>query len=230
MDDDPAISPALLTCSLSTETVDTVTRIKICGLTNLHDAQAAVAAGADALGFIAVPGSPRYVDGQTYYEITTDLQPLFVQCVAVVQRPDGAEEYVPDYVQHYQDLPAWGLASSRIRAFRMRGESSLREIEAYRDPVGAILLDTYHQDKLGGSGETFDWSLAAQAKSLTDRPIILAGGLTPDNVQDALDAVRPYAVDVSSGVESSPGVKDHVKMKAFVRAVREWDLRTLSGE
>ena len=86
----------------------------------------------------------------------------------------------------------------RIRAFRMRDESTLREIETYSEPVGAILLDTYHKDMLGGSGETFDWSLAARAKALTDRPIILAGGLTPENVQDALEAVRPYGVDVSS--------------------------------
>ncbi len=165
---------------------------------------------------------------RTYFEITADL-PLFVHRVVVFQKPDQDEEYGPDYVQHYEDTPrstrASGMAGQRIRAFRMRDESTLREIEAYREPVGAILLDTYHKDKLGGSGETFDWSLAAQAKALTDRPIILAGGLTPENVQDALEAVRPYAVDVSSGVETSPGVKDHAKIKAFIRAVREWDLR-----
>ena len=101
----------------------------------------------------------------------------------------------------------------------------LKEIAAYSELVGAILLDTYHKAMLGGSGETFDWSLAAQAKTLTDKPLILAGGLTPENVQDALEAVRPFGVDVSSGVETSPGVKDHAKIKAFVRAVREWDLR-----
>ena len=76
---------------------------------------------------------------------------------------------------------------------------------------------------LGGSGETFDWSLAVQAKALTDKPVILAGGLNPENVKTALDAVRPYAVDVASGVEASPGVKDHTKLQAFIRAVREWD-------
>jgi phosphoribosylanthranilate isomerase len=206
-----------------------MTRIKICGLMNRDDALAAADAGADALGFIAVPGSPRYVDPQTYYEITAyEPLPLFVQCVVVVQRPDEEDEYVPDYVQHYEDTPAasraTGSAWKRIRAFRMRDESILAEIAAYPDPVGAILLDTYHKDKLGGSGEAFDWSLAARAKALTDRPIILAGGLTPKNVKAALDAVRPYAVDVSSGVETSPGVKDHAKIKAFVQAVREWDL------
>ena len=206
----------------------TMTRIKICGLMNRPDALAAAEVGADALGFIAVPGSPRYVDPQTYYEITTYLPlPLFVQCVAVVQRPGDEEDYVPDYVQHYEDTHeasrASGLAGSRIRAFRMRGESTLSEIAAYADPVGAILLDTYHETKLGGSGETFDWSLAARARALTDLPVILAGGLTPENVKEALEAVRPYAVDVSSGVEAAPGVKDHAKIRAFVRAVREWD-------
>lgn len=188
---------------------------------------AAAEAGADALGFIGVPGSPRYVDSQTYFEIAENL-PIFIQCVGVFQRPGEEEDYVPDYVQHYEDTAeasrATGLAGSRIRAFRMRDESTLSEIEAYPDPVGAILLDTYHKAMLGGSGETFDWSLAVRAKALTDRPVILAGGLTPENVQDALGAVRPYGVDVSSGVEASPGVKDHAKMRAFVRAVREWDL------
>jgi phosphoribosylanthranilate isomerase len=205
-----------------------VTRIKICGITNRPDALAAAEAGADALGFIAVPGSPRYVNTQQQFEITENL-PLFIQCVVVVQRPGEEEEYLSHYVQHYEDTArasrASGMAWSRIRAFRMRDESSLREIENFSEPVGAILLDTYHKEVLGGSGETFDWSLAARAKALTDRPILLAGGLTPENVQEALEAVQPYGVDVSSGVEASPGVKDHAKIKAFVRAVREWDLR-----
>ena len=205
-----------------------MTRIKICGITNRRDALAAAEAGADALGFIAVPGSPRFVDAQAYFEITENL-PIFIQCIGVFQRPGEEEDYVPDYIQHYEDTPeasrASGMAWSRIRAFRMRDESTLREIEAYSEPVGAILLDAYHKAMLGGSGETFDWSMAVRAKALTDRPVILAGGLTPDNVQDALEAVRPYGVDVASGVEASPGVKDHAKVRAFVRAVREWDLR-----
>ncbi len=204
-----------------------MTRIKICGITNRRDALAAAEAGADTLGFIGVPGGPRFVDTQQFFEITENL-PIFVQSVIVVQRADDDEEYGADYVQHYEDTPevsrATGLAGSRIRAFRMRDESTLAEIAAYPDPVGAILLDTYHHNKLGGSGETFNWELAARAKTLTDRPIILAGGLTPENVQEALEAVRPYAVDVSSSVEASPGVKDHAKIRAFVRAVRAWDL------
>ncbi len=204
-----------------------MTRIKICGIASGLDALAAADAGADALGFIAVPGSPRYLPPEFYSEISAAL-PLFVKRVVVAHRPEDAEEYLAEYVQHYEDTTDKSRfrrgAQWRIRAFRMRDESSLAEIAAYSDPVGAVLLDTYHKDTLGGSGETFDWSLAARAKALTDRPVIVAGGLTPDNVQDALEAVRPYAVDVASGVESSPGIKDHAKIKAFVRAVREWDL------
>jgi len=206
-----------------------MTKVKICGLTRREDALAAAEAGADLLGFIAVPGSPRYLDTQQYFDLACwKPLPPFIQCVLVVQKPGDEEEYCPDYTQHYEDTPeascATGFAHKRIRAFRMRGEESLAEIAAYPDPVGAIHLDTYHPSHLGGSGETFDWSLAVRAKALTDRPVILAGGLTPENVQDALQAVRPYAVDVASGVEASPGVKDHAKIKAFVRAVREWDL------
>ncbi len=204
-----------------------MTRIKICGISNGLDALAAADAGADALGFIAVPGSPRFLPPEVYHEISAAL-PLFVKRVVVAHRPEDAEEYLAEYVQHYEDTTDESRfrrgAAWRIRAFRMRDESSLAEIAAYPDLVGAILLDTYHKQMLGGSGETFDWSLAVRAKALTDKPFILSGGLTPDNVQAALEAVRPYAVDVASGVEASPGVKDHAKIKAFIRAVREWDL------
>jgi phosphoribosylanthranilate isomerase len=204
-----------------------VTRIKICGISNGLDAAAAAEAGADALGFIAVPGTPRFVPPEVYHAISAAL-PLFVKRVVVAHRPEDAEEYLAEYVEHYADTTDKSRfrrgAAWRIRAFRMRDESNLAEIAAYPDAVGAVLLDAYHKDRLGGSGETFDWSLAVRAKALTDRPVMLAGGLTPDNVTAALDAVRPYAVDVSSGVESSPGVKDHAKVRAFIRAVRAWDL------
>jgi len=204
-----------------------VTRIKICGISNGLDAVAAAEAGADALGFIAVPGTPRFVPPEVYHVISASL-PLFVKRVVVAHRPEDAEEYLAEYVEHYADTTDKSRfrrgAAWRIRAFRMRDESSLAEIAAYPDAVGAVMLDAYHKDRLGGSGETFDWSLAVRAKALTDRPVMLAGGLTPDNVTAALDAVRPYAVNVSSGVESAPGVKDHAKVRAFIRAVRAWDL------
>jgi len=192
----------------------------------LDDAMAAADAGADALGFIAVPGSPRFVTPEAFHAMSAAL-PIFVKRVVVARRPEDAEEYLAEYVQHYEDTaektPLRTGAGWRIRAFRMKNAATLKEIAAYPDAVGAILLDTYHKTLLGGSGETFDWTLASRAKMLTKKPIILSGGLTPDNVCDALDSVRPYSVDVASGVESSPGIKDHAKLRAFVQAVREWD-------
>ena len=205
-----------------------MTRIKICGICREGDALLAAELGADALGFIGVPDSPRFVPPETYHELSAAL-PLFVKRVVVVHRPEDAEEYLAEYVQHYADTTDKSRfrrgSQWRIRAFRMQGEASLQELADYPDPVGAVLLDAYHPNTLGGSGETFNWDLAVRAKHLTDRPVLLAGGLTPDNVQAALETVRPYGVDVSSGVESRPGVKDPAKLRAFIRAVREWDLR-----
>ena len=208
--------------------MENVTRIKICGICSEEDALLAAELGADALGFIGVPDSPRFVPPETYHELSAAL-PLFVKRVVVVHRPEDAEEYLAEYVQHYADTTDKTRlrrgSQWRIRAFRMRGEESLAELADYPDPVGAVLLDAYHPNTLGGSGETFNWDLAVRAKHLTDRPVLLAGGLTPDNVRAALETVRPYGVDVSSGVESRPGVKDPAKLRAFIRAVREWDLR-----
>ena len=202
-----------------------MTRVKVCGLTNAEDARAAVAYGADVLGFIAVTGSPRYVSGSALQAINPAA--LFVPTVLVVQRPEDARHAYGYYAQFYEDRPGmewWSSDSWRyIRAFRIKDETSLAEVERYREHQGiaAFLLDTYHKDKLGGSGETFNWDLAVEAKRLTDKPIILAGGLTPENVAEAVAYVRPYAVDVSSGVEAEPGRKDHDKLRRFIRAVRE---------
>ncbi len=213
--------------SLSVETAERVTRIKICGICRREDALAAADMGADALGFIAVPGGPRFITSDDYAEISNAL-PLFVKRVVVVRRPEDAEDYLAEYVQHYdetQDKTRFRRGTQwRIRAFRVRDKASLQEIAHYPHAVGAILLDAYHDKALGGAGVSFDWNLARQAKALTSRPLILAGGLTPDNVAVALDTVQPYGVDVSSGVESAPGLKDHAKMRALIRAVRQWDL------
>jgi len=136
------------------------------------------------------------------------------------------EGYRPHCLQCYEGgLPDNDRDLRLIKAFRVRDETSLGEIERYRGQVHAIFLDSYHKDKLGGVGQTFNWNLAVEAKNLTDKPIILAGGLTPENVQDAIAKVKPYAVDVASGVEAEPGRKDHAKLKAFIRAVREYDLK-----
>ncbi len=154
---------------------------------------------------------------------------LFVDRVVVVQRPSDAREYAYDYVQFYReedDKQDWWYDSwQHIRAFRVKDEESLDDIESYRFHEGmrAYLLDAYNQDKLGGSGETFNWELAVEAKRRFGKPIILAGGLTPENVGEAIATVQPYAVDVSSGVEAEPGRKDHARLKAFIDAVREAD-------
>jgi phosphoribosylanthranilate isomerase len=213
--------------------LQTVTRIKICGITNIEDAQAAVEYGADALGFICVQESPRYVPVETAYQIGRTIPP-FVSKVAVFR--DWADRLgnMPRYFdtfQYYTNERGFrhltgmdGYSNQRnIRAYRIRDAESLKEIETSYREAYAILLDTYHQDRLGGSGETFDWELAREAKARFDRPLILAGGLTPDNVEEAIRKVRPYAVDVSSGVEAEPGHKDHGKLNAFLQAVYRAD-------
>ena len=207
------------------------TRVKICGITNEEDARAAVECGADALGFIFVPGTPRYVAPPVFVRLGYAAHP-FVSTVIVARRPEDAGDYHSDNVQFYgeADHPETGALLRRspgrfVRAFRVRDEASLAEIEGYpyRDAVAAYLLDAYHKDRLGGSGETFNWDLAVKAKRIAGKPIILAGGLTPENVGEAIGKVRPYAVDVSSGVEAEPGRKDHEKLRAFLRAVRAAD-------
>ncbi len=204
-----------------------MTRIKICGITNLDDALTAADMGADALGFIAVPGTARYLSPDQYAAISAAL-PLFVKRVVVARRPEDAEDYLAEYVQHYEEPADKSSARRgdqwRIRAFRVRDETTLQAIADYPYPVGAILLDAYHESALGGAGVTFNWDLARRAREFTDRPMILAGGLTPGNITQALEAVRPYGVDVSSGVESAPGVKDKAKLRAFINAIRAWDI------
>jgi phosphoribosylanthranilate isomerase len=208
--------------------VETVTRIKICGITNVADAHAALEAGADALGVIAVPESPRYVSPEDVHDVIGWIGP-FTPVVVVARTAAEGSEYMYPYpaypgpIQFYEgprdrDRPA-------IRVFRIRDAHSLTEIVDYVEQVDALLLDTFHETALGGVGHAFDWSVAVAAKSLLrGRKLILAGGLTPDNVAEAIKAVRPFAVDVSSGVEAEPGRKDLRKLRAFIRAVRQVDL------
>ena len=215
-----------------------MTRVKICGITNVEDARAAVDYGADALGFIFVPDTPRYIGGD--FRLTSLLAdiPPFVAKVAVCMSPgqivESPELMEFNAAQFYQEdgfMEAIG-GQQWIYACRIKNESSLTEIILTEEksrvhPLKhshALLLDTYHKDKLGGSGETFNWDLAVEAKKRFNLPIILAGGLTADNVEEAIAKVQPYAVDVSSGVEAEPGRKDHAKLRAFIRAVRRADL------
>ena len=194
-------------------------RIKICGITNIEDALLAAELGADALGVIAVPGTPRYVMPATVAAIRAALPP-FLPLVVVAKTAEQAAGYPGDAFQLYEGP----LVENQrcVRVVRMRDEASLVAVsDAASEPVAAVHLDAYHEKALGGSGEAFDWGLAVAAKALLKgKLLVLAGGLTPENVADAIAQVRPYAVDVASGVEAMPGKKDPGKLRAFIRAAR----------
>jgi len=201
-----------------------VTRVKICGLTNREDALAAVELGADALGFVFAE-SPRRVSPENAAGIIRSLPP-FPTCVGLFV--DESMEMVRkivnecrlDVIQfHGNESPDYcrQFMIKIIKVFRIKDENSLKAVPHYQ--VDAYLLDTYVEGTPGGTGESFSWDLALRAKEF-DRPIILAGGLTPDNVAGAIRQVRPYGVDVSTGIEMEPGKKDHEKMKEFIKIVR----------
>jgi phosphoribosylanthranilate isomerase len=201
------------------------TRVKICGITNLADARGAVAAGADALGFNFYEKSPRYLRLSKAVEITGHLPPFVLRVGVFVNAP---EERVTQAIRecglgmlqfHGEETPdfctKFGLMS--MKAFRIRDAETLKELPEYS--TEAWLLDACSTEARGGTGEKFNWDLAVEAQKF-GRPVFLAGGLTPENVADAVRKVRPFGVDVSSGVESSPGKKDHDKVRAFINAVR----------
>jgi phosphoribosylanthranilate isomerase len=200
-------------------------RIKICGITNLKDALLAAALGADALGFIFYPPSPRALAPEAARDIIAQLPPfvttvgVFVDEEAVTVRELAARVGL-DWLQlHGQESPDYCRSLGRrvIKGFRIRDEKSLADLAVYRDAVQALLLDTYKTGQTGGTGESFDWQLAREARQFG--PIILAGGLTPVNVAQAIKTAQPQAVDVASGVEAAPGEKDAEKLRAFFEAV-----------
>jgi phosphoribosylanthranilate isomerase len=199
--------------------------VKICGVTNPADGLVIAEAGADALGFVFYYQSPRSVSVEVASAIAKRLPPLLVKVGVFVDAP---EELVRQAIGecglnllqfHGEESPAYcgqfGLMS--MKAFRMRDAASLKPLPDY--PTDAWLLDAYSPEKPGGTGARFNWDLALEAKKLR-RPIFLAGGLTPENVAEAVRQVRPYGVDVSSGVEAAPGRKDHAKVREFVRAAK----------
>ena len=203
-----------------------MTRVKICGITNIEDALAAVEAGADALGFVFAE-SPRKVTVSTVLNILERIPPL-VTTVGVFANQDIDEVFKIweqtnlYFAQLHGYRPTREIAWYRvIRAIRATSWEDICAQLGDRSGVfsAAILLDAHVEGKMGGTGQTFDWDLAVQAKSL-GKPIILAGGLTHENVAEAVRKVQPYAVDVSSGVESSPGKKDHDKIREFINNVR----------
>lgn len=207
-------------------------RIKICGLTDPAEARATAEAGADAIGLVFAK-SPRKVSLEQAREIVFALPPL-VQSVGVFvnETPGRIEEAVAfcglDLVQLHGDEPpelCAALAPRVIKAWRVRGEADIEALRVYEHTVRAFVLDAWSSKVRGGTGDTFDWSLAATANQRLQRPIVLAGGLNPENVSLAIGQARPWGVDVSSGVEAAPGRKDPARVERFIRAVRSCETR-----
>lgn len=202
-------------------------RVKICGITNLADAFAAIEAGADALGFVFYKASPRSITPEKASEIIRKIPPLLSTVgVFVNENPVKIKKIINvtkiDVVQLHGEEPPdmCELISNRIiKAFRVKSLESLDPLIHYKNKVSAFLLDTYTPNIFGGTGQIFNWDIAIDAKQFGQ--IILAGGLTPDNITSAVKRVRPYAVDVSSGIESEKGKKDHKKMKLFIQKAKE---------
>jgi phosphoribosylanthranilate isomerase len=200
-------------------------KIKICGITSTDDAKAVADCGADAIGLMFYKPSPRFVSMEMAARIAA-VVPSGIMKVGVFVNPSGdlVNEALTacglDMLQfHGDEAPGFcrGFGVRSMKAFRIRDAASLAALKAY--DTDAWLLDAFVPGSLGGSGVTFNWDLAVEAVRL-GRPVFLAGGLTPENVAGAVRSVRPYGVDVSSGVESAPGRKDPEKVRAFVAAVR----------
>ena len=200
-------------------------RVKICGITSVADALTAADAGADMIGLMFYDGSPRHITLPQAVEISRALSP-FVLKVGVFVNPEEAQvmEAISacglNLLQFHGDEPSefctrFGVMS--VKALRVRDADSLTALENFH--TDAFLLDAHSKSGLGGTGEKFNWDLAIAAQKF-GKPIFLAGGLTPGNVTDAVKQVRPFAVDVSSGVESAPGKKDAAKVRAFITAAR----------
>lgn len=206
------------------------TRIKICGITDEEGLFAAADAGADAVGFVFAESSKRYIDPGEAFDLISMLPP-FVSSVGLFVDADveafiEIEEQCPtDMSQlHGSELErvVRQCGPSVIKGVRFDPETIEKELARWDrvDEVDAILID----GSTGGEGKTFDWSALAKVKQATQKPLIIAGGLTPENVGEAVRIVRPYGVDVSSGVERAPGEKDPAKVKAFCEAVRRADV------
>jgi phosphoribosylanthranilate isomerase len=198
-------------------------RVKICGITNLEDALAAVKWGADALGFVFAP-SPRQVTVEQVANIVAGLPPFVCKVGVFV---DSELQEIKETMRvcnlnlaqlHGSESPDFceALFPQVIKSFRVESESILALLPRYK--ASAYLLDSYDATLKGGTGQSFDWGIAKKATYYG--PIILSGGLTPANVRQAIAQVQPYAVDVSSGVESKPGKKDHDKLRAFLEAAK----------
>jgi phosphoribosylanthranilate isomerase len=209
-------------------------KLKICGMTRFEDARIAANLGVDALGFIFYPKSPRFVSAEQAASIISKLPPFIskvgvfvdqdLETVIAIARAAGI-----DTVQlHGSESPAYceSIPFPVIKAFSIRPDSDLSRLSSYN--VAGFLLDTWSAEMKGGTGNTFDWSLAIRACAMY-KSIILAGGLGPTNIAEALDVVKPFAVDVNSGVEISPGVKNPHKMRDVMSVVKNWKDSGMQG-
>jgi phosphoribosylanthranilate isomerase len=205
-----------------------MTRVKICGITNLEDAEEAVRLGAWAIGLNHHPESPRFCPPEVAAEIGAALKRrcevvgVFVNSSLDEVARAADEEQLTMVQLHGAEGPAFCAEAARrtgckvIKALRVRSAADIQAAEAYRTDFH--MLDAHRSGTHGGTGESFDWELAAGRRS--EVPLILAGGLTPDNVSEAIGVVRPFAVDVASGVEASPGRKDPALLAAFFEGAR----------
>jgi len=203
-------------------------KIKICGITNAQDAEVAVTAGADALGFVFYGQSSRCIEPFVAKRIIAQLPPFVLPVgVFVNQERDTIRDVFDEcglaFAQlHGEETPIFceSLGRPVLRALRLRDRGSLLALAEYKGRMGVrgFVVDAFSIEAYGGTGQTVDWSLAREAAQAA--PILLAGGLTPSNVQEAIRQVQPYGVDVSSGVEESPSQKNHEKIRAFTHAVR----------
>jgi len=200
-------------------------KVKICGITKKADAHAAVGYGAYALGFVFYAKSPRSVSPEKAKEIIVSLPPdITTVGVFVDEQPDRIKEIVSlvglDIIQLHgsESSEDCKIHDKIYKAIRVQELSDLEQLAKY--DVSAFLLDTYSPDEHGGTGKTFNWDIAVEAKKYGN--IILAGGLNPDNIEEAIKHVKPYGIDVSSGVEgSTKGIKDHSKLKLFIERARK---------
>lgn len=206
-----------------------MTKIKVCGITNKTDAWMCIEAGVDVLGFVFVENSPRKIEPQEAQKIINDLPPFIITVGVFTNRvKDEVNEIANlcklDILQlHGDESPEYCASFNRkvIKAFRIRSSDDINRLVQYK--VSAYLLDSYEEERAGGTGRTFEWSLAIEANKYGH--IVLAGGLTPENVNRAVAIVRPYAVDISSGIEEkdTPGKKNKIKLTEFIRQVQNAD-------